>query len=370
MVEGKQINKNIVFLFIFNMAQFIHPENQKLLWDTINKSPLFQNIDPTSRVSWFKMRIQKLYDEIGPTYFQQSIQPTQLDSLNRSILRNMIQELKQPSQPSLQYQPPQSLQYQQQPPQPTPAPTKSNFQNSYIQQNPSRPNYGHNMDSLQNVYMTKKSEMEVMMNKKVPDQIDFSMKEKDEPIMNMEEMVKKYMKDRDLHVATTMPVLPVQPPSSQQLQPSQIKQPLNIVQNRENENIVIPVQDISTGISIQEVDTKKKVSFLDENIHEEVKELRENMKEIKECMNEMKEYMKEFSKFCFSKMPKEEDPSTEISEIPKEDPSPEITFYLNEENQDSEDNQAQEEQEEQDPEQDPEEQEQNKDPVEETSPQN
>jgi len=41
---------------------YIHPQNQQLLWNTMNKTPMFSNMNPQIKYSWFKGIIQQFYN--------------------------------------------------------------------------------------------------------------------------------------------------------------------------------------------------------------------------------------------------------------------------------------------------------------------
>ena len=76
------------------MAQFIHPENQRILWDALHKSPHIDKLDPSIRSNWFKMKIQETYDQMGgPNFFHKHISVHELNQINQMTLRNMIHSL-------------------------------------------------------------------------------------------------------------------------------------------------------------------------------------------------------------------------------------------------------------------------------------
>jgi len=144
------------------------------------------------------------------------------------------------------------------------------------------------MDSLQNVYMAKKNEMETMMSKKVPDQVDFSLKDKDEPISNMDEMVKKYMRERDLDVPMVAAAAPQQQITTTMIQseptPSNQITPINIVQS-EPQNISITIHDDD----VPPPAPKRSVSFLDDTILQYMKSMQDEMKEMRKQIGHMQE---------------------------------------------------------------------------------
>ena len=74
------------------MTLYISQENQSLLWQMIQKTnpfiTAFQNSPIESKTNWFKSQIQKIYQQLPP-----SINREQLKQINRDTLTNMIQDL-------------------------------------------------------------------------------------------------------------------------------------------------------------------------------------------------------------------------------------------------------------------------------------
>jgi len=74
------------------MTLYISQENQTLLWQMIQKTQpfitVFQHSPIESKTNWFKSQIQKIYQQLPP-----SINREQLKQINRDTLTNMIQDL-------------------------------------------------------------------------------------------------------------------------------------------------------------------------------------------------------------------------------------------------------------------------------------
>jgi hypothetical protein len=74
------------------MTLYISQENQTLLWQMIQKTQpfitVFQHSPLDSKTNWFKSQIQKIYQQLPP-----SINREQLKQINRDTLTNMIQDL-------------------------------------------------------------------------------------------------------------------------------------------------------------------------------------------------------------------------------------------------------------------------------------
>ena len=73
------------------MAAFIENENQKLLWNTLHKVPLFtHNIPVEHRTSYFKQVISQFYEQVKFNAFNKN----ELDALNKDVIRYVMQQLK------------------------------------------------------------------------------------------------------------------------------------------------------------------------------------------------------------------------------------------------------------------------------------
>lgn len=75
------------------MALFVHPENQKILWNIINGNPFiiryFESRPPHIKETWFKQSIEEFYKKIQG----RKIDPNELNNLNKEILTSMIQDV-------------------------------------------------------------------------------------------------------------------------------------------------------------------------------------------------------------------------------------------------------------------------------------
>lgn len=75
------------------MALFVHPENQKILWNIINGNPFiiryFESRPPQIKEAWFKQSIEEFYKKIQ----NRKIDPSELNNLNKEVLTSMIQDV-------------------------------------------------------------------------------------------------------------------------------------------------------------------------------------------------------------------------------------------------------------------------------------
>ena len=93
------------------MALFIHPENQKIIWETIHRHSSIESIHPSVRTDWFKGIVKKMYETIPKQWFQQKMTTEQLNTINRATIKYMINDLK----PVILQHPQYASQQQQQP---------------------------------------------------------------------------------------------------------------------------------------------------------------------------------------------------------------------------------------------------------------
>ena len=75
------------------MALFVHPENQKILWNIINGNPFiiryFESRPHHIKETWFKQSIEEFYKKIQGI----KIDPSELNNLNKEVLTSMIQDV-------------------------------------------------------------------------------------------------------------------------------------------------------------------------------------------------------------------------------------------------------------------------------------
>ena len=218
------------------MSLFIHAENQKLLWETINKSPLLLqhpkfNTNPNQKSEWFREIVKQVYYSI-PAYETRNLTRDELQQYNRSAIKTMLASLNGVGGP--------------------PAPT--NYPNNPVGQ-PARPvsilkepvtEFSRNMvkkNEFQEQFSNRQKEYETMFQKPLPKEINFSEDLDDGVITNMEELIQKQKRQREMEISQQFtvgiapPELPVPPAAAilpthanhrqSQLQtPSQYAQPI------------------------------------------------------------------------------------------------------------------------------------------------
>ena len=75
------------------MSLFVHPENQKIIWNIINGNPYiiryFESKPQQAKEEWFRKSIEDFYTRIQG----KEIDPNELNILNKEVLTSMIQSV-------------------------------------------------------------------------------------------------------------------------------------------------------------------------------------------------------------------------------------------------------------------------------------
>jgi len=150
---------------------FIHPENQELLWNILNKKENIHN-----REHWFRNCIQHFYDKIQNENLVINDKDS-LENINKNVLSYMIQNLHPPSS---------NL--------PMITPTINNYHGVYSdKENEKR----IKQEKFNDAFGERQKQYENLFAKPVVPEINFTEKLDDGPINNMEELVQLHLKDRE-----------------------------------------------------------------------------------------------------------------------------------------------------------------------------
>jgi hypothetical protein len=150
---------------------FIHPENQELLWNILNKKENIHN-----REHWFRNCIQHFYDKIQNENLVINDKDS-LENMNKNVLSYMIQNLHPPSS---------NL--------PMITPTINNYHGVYSdKENEKR----IKQEKFNDAFGERQKQYENLFAKPVVPEINFTEKLDDGPINNMEELVQLHLKDRE-----------------------------------------------------------------------------------------------------------------------------------------------------------------------------
>ena len=172
------------------MALYVNPENQTLLWSIINKNQtaqqFFTKITPQQKENWFKSIIQLFYNNNASNVI--TIQ--ELKQINRDSLTYMVNDIRtrintnvngngsfQPERKSIETLQPSTI---------------ATSRPQDIQKSSSI-----NADLVNQQFNTRQKEYEQMVEKKTPDAVKFTDAVDDQPISNMDELIRNHIKQRD-----------------------------------------------------------------------------------------------------------------------------------------------------------------------------
>ena len=229
---------------------YIHPENQKLLWNTIQKTPIFNNLG-SQQTQWFKSVIQHFYEEYPNAKTIKT--KDELQNINRATISFMVNSLKEMFQPK---QTPTSL-------------SQPNYGNTSL---PSTTGSNERVSYYNDQFNNRQKEYESMNTKPLPPSNDIvSEKISDEAITNMDELIRQQMEQRELELK-----MYGQSPMSKKISINEdVQIPINAVIHAELNNEIV------------EERPKRNVSWKDEN--NELTELKKIVTELSDTINIMKE---------------------------------------------------------------------------------
>ena len=177
------------------MALYVTQENQTLLWTIIHKNPLaqqfFLKIAPSKKDFWFKSIIQLFYNQNQT----RTLNIEELKQINRDTLSYMLNNIRE-----------QDPNYSTTSNENNGSPTNTlqSTKPSYSRQDsilrPPEPiaTVNENKQTLMNQqFSTRQKDYETMFDKKVPEKVNFSDNIDDQPISNMDELIRKHMKQRE-----------------------------------------------------------------------------------------------------------------------------------------------------------------------------
>jgi len=188
------------------MSLFILPENQKLIWNTMNKVPQFSQLgtnETDEKEQWFKETIHDIYEQNKT----KNISVQELRQLNKETISYMITKLKS-SESDLSYNMKESLTSSFLSTTPI---TDSSYSFPLNDDKTATRNYmlEQKQDVLNKEFTNRQHEFESMMKREPVKDIDFrEQNNEDFPIENMDELLQKQIREREYDVelssSTTM----------------------------------------------------------------------------------------------------------------------------------------------------------------------
>lgn len=198
------------------MSIYVTQENQKLLWNTLHKSPLLVEVFSQNQIQqkeqWFKSVIEMFFNQ----YRFKTLSKRDLQQLNQDTLTNMMQQLREYISKN------QTIQN-----------NGSSSPSTTIETPPIPQN--NRQDLFNNQFQQRQKEYEKMIDKPVKDTIDFRDKMDDEPISNMDELLRTHMQMRENELKQYAPPPPI-PSLSEENVTVQIKE----VEPTKPKNTIVP----------------------------------------------------------------------------------------------------------------------------------
>jgi hypothetical protein len=235
------------------MSLYVVKENQDLLWNVINKNQqvrqYFAQFNPENMHEWFKTIIRSFYEK----YKNRNITATELNNINRETILHMIESIRSRIN----------------------APVSDTITESATKPLPSyQPTPGMSIstppivpDTRQDTMATQFEQIQLeytQMNKrKEPDLVDFSEKADDGVMLNMDDLIKQQMQQREYDMnnipPTTLPSTTV----------------INVAQKDSPSNITIP---------LNEEESKPEVSVDIQTCKEDINAMRVEMESMRQEM--------------------------------------------------------------------------------------
>jgi hypothetical protein len=261
-------------------TQFVHSNNQSLLWKVINNTQqtinYFANAPPGEKEKWFQAII-------GHVYNQYNGQNISLRDINKRAIDFMLQSLQTTSvkAPSASAHP--SVPYQ------SAAPYKSGPSVPYQSAASAHPSVPYQTvksreQQLTDQFSRRQAEYESMVKKDVPTP-HFTENVKDEAILDLGSAVKEYMKQRDQDIEIPKPA---DSPTNASIMPS-VPLKLNL-NNAEPISLMVeelPLKKVQWGENTEHVFDKNESIVIDKNESNILVRMEKDISEMKTKLEEI-----------------------------------------------------------------------------------
>jgi len=204
------------------MTLFILPENQKLIWDTMNKAPLFADFVAHSNENkdvWFRDIIHQMYEK----HRDKTLTIPELRQLNKETISQMLSSLKNRNRPLTVAPRPEAFRFKSVNSSQTGSTSASAYESANLADSSAgfpindnktaTRNYmlDQKHEVLNNQFLTRQKEFDDMIQRKPAKEIDFrEQTDADRPIENMDELLKKHIRAREYDVELTTPPPPTE----------------------------------------------------------------------------------------------------------------------------------------------------------------
>jgi len=293
------------------MALFIHEENQKLLWETINKSPLiiqpiFQT-QPEKKSEWFRGIVKQVYYSI-PAFANRVLSRDELQQYNRSAISTMLTSLQISNRVHL----PSGGDYQVNlgserlavmrgsgSGSGSPKNTFTNNTNNPVGQSAAASltpvailkepmtEFSRNTlkkDEFQEQFSNRQKDYETMFQKPIPKEINFAEQMEEGVITNMEELIQQQKRQREMEISPQFtvgvapPALPI-PPSPIPPHVETLTKRLQITDEIPSEIVSSEIMAVELNIADMTIDKSWRETILTEmeNMRKQIEVLQENL---------------------------------------------------------------------------------------------
>ena len=208
LIIDKYKHKSVYILFVKLMSLYILIENQKLIWETMNKIPQFQEYgkyDQAEQQKWFQHIIQQFYE--NNKFKLLSVQD--LQQLNKETLGYMIRELKNIKVKTVtpvysNFSSPQYDRFDE----PTVFTDKPHLASNSEKKQVTRDYLlEKKQEELNRQFSARQNEYSSMLKKGPGSEIDFRLPmDADEPIENIEELIKSQINQRNIEFPKYEPI--------------------------------------------------------------------------------------------------------------------------------------------------------------------
>jgi hypothetical protein len=238
-----------------------------------------------------------MYDMIPKQWFQQKMTTEQLNTINQATIKYMMNDLK-----PVILQQPQSSQYsnnnnnfdsERRLPDYNIPPEQSSYGSSLNNHTSFLETKSNHTDVIQSRFLEKQKEMESMLNAKAPSEVNFKIDEIDEPISNMEELIKQHMSQRELDI---QPITSSIIPKGTDRPKLVIMEELDQQSVRDARNVQVPVLNIITPsiVSHSEIN-EKHVTFHEQNHADvEILQMKTQIQTLQNDVSQLKTMMHDF----------------------------------------------------------------------------
>lgn len=274
------------------MNPYIHPENQKRLWNTIHSSPNVANLPPDFKNAWFKNIVKMFYEQTPHIPDKQA-----LLQINKQTIQYMMGDIKRMQSAAQSVARPNATQSAAisaaQSVQPELRQHSYGVETEFSRfQNDSK----KNNEWYQQAFAERQKEYENMHAKPLAPEVNFAIKLDDAPLNDMTDLIEKYKRDReqDMHILPEPPLSNAGPTQAQSMAPplptpslmpslTHMDPPINRLRKGAPRLSVIKEEDVQDEIEAESV-----LPSQSDTLQLQINDLRNELKELQSLVFELK----------------------------------------------------------------------------------